>query len=95
MAATENFRDMAHFPFVHEPSMAGRSTRWSATSMSSATGREVWASYFYQQVPDSDFSDAGDAWMHYHSYAPGIATILYDFGDRTSASATWSTSRHR
>lgn len=80
MAATENFRDMAHFPFVHEVSM-GEVNPVVGDLDVKREGREVWASYFYQQVPDSNFSSTGDAVMHYHSYAPGIATILYDFGE--------------
>ncbi|MDV3127995.1 aromatic ring-hydroxylating dioxygenase subunit alpha [Mycobacterium sp. 21AC1] len=80
MAATENFRDMAHFPFVHEHSM-GEVDPVVGDLDVKREGREVWASYFYGKVPDSDFSDIGDAWMNYHSYAPGIATILYDFGE--------------
>ncbi|ANW65089.1 (2Fe-2S)-binding protein [Mycobacterium sp. djl-10] len=79
MAATENFRDMAHFPFVHEPSM-GAVDPVIGDLQVERDGREVRASYFYRQVRESTFSDVGDAWMHYHSYAPGIATILYDFG---------------
>ncbi|WP_299560986.1 aromatic ring-hydroxylating dioxygenase subunit alpha [uncultured Mycolicibacterium sp.] len=79
MAATENFRDMAHFPFVHEPSM-GEVDPVIPDLEVKREGREVFASFFYERVEDSDFSDVGDAWMHYHSYAPGIATILYDYG---------------
>lgn len=82
MAATENFRDMAHFPFVHEPSM-GEVDPVVTDLEVKREGREVWASYYYQQVPSAQFSAVGDAWMHYHSYAPGIATILYDFGPET------------
>lgn len=79
MAATENFRDMAHFPFVHEASMGEVDPVVPALEVE-RDGREVRASFFYPKVPSSTFSDNGDAWMHYHSYAPGIATILYDFG---------------
>ncbi|MCK0175390.1 aromatic ring-hydroxylating dioxygenase subunit alpha [Mycolicibacterium sp. F2034L] len=82
MAATENFRDMAHFPFVHEPSM-GEVNPVVTDLEVKRDGREVWASYYYEQVPSAEFSAVGDAWMHYHSYAPGIATILYDFGPET------------
>lgn len=79
MAATENFRDMAHFPFVHEASM-GEVDPVIPDLQVERDGREVRASYHYPKVPSATFSDSGDAWMHYHSYAPGIATILYDFG---------------
>ncbi|WP_433559483.1 Rieske 2Fe-2S domain-containing protein [Pseudonocardia xinjiangensis] len=81
MAAVENFRDMAHFPFVHGPSM-GEVDPVVPDLDVRRDGREVRASYYYPQVAGSDFSGTGDAWMHYHSYAPGIATILYDFGAR-------------
>jgi phenylpropionate dioxygenase-like ring-hydroxylating dioxygenase large terminal subunit len=79
MAAVENFRDMAHFPFVHAESMGGVNPVVADLEVQ-RDGREVRASFFYEQVAGSDFSDTGDAWMHYHTYAPGIATILYDFG---------------
>lgn len=79
MAATENFRDMAHFPFVHERSMGDVSKVVPKLDVK-RVGREVWASYLYEQVKGSSFSEVGTSWMHYHSYAPGIATILYDFG---------------
>lgn len=79
MAAMENFRDMAHFPFVHEVSM-GEVNPVVPHIEVERDGREIRTSFFYPQVPSSTFSDSGDAWMHYHSYAPGIATILYDFG---------------
>lgn len=82
MAATENFRDMAHFPFVHEPSMGEVNPVVSDLDVK-RDGREVWATYYYEQVPSAKFSAVGDAQMHYHSYAPGIATILYDFGPET------------
>ena len=82
MAATENFRDMAHFPFVHEKSM-GEVNPVVPDLAVEREGREVKASYYYPRVPGADFSGTGDAWMHYHSYAPGIATILYDFGPET------------
>ncbi len=79
MAATENFRDMAHFPFVHDRSM-GEVPAVIPDLNVQREGREVTASFFYESIPGSEFSDVGDAWMHYHSYAPGMATILYDFG---------------
>ncbi|CAN3129614.1 Rieske 2Fe-2S domain-containing protein [Mycobacterium sp. smrl_JER01] len=79
MAATENFRDMSHFPFVHAPSMGAVDPVVSQFEVN-RDGHEVTASYFYRQVRDSTFSGTGDAWMNYRTYAPGIATILYDYG---------------
>jgi phenylpropionate dioxygenase-like ring-hydroxylating dioxygenase large terminal subunit len=79
MSAMENFRDMAHFPFVHEVSM-GEVEPAVPNIEVERDGREIRTTFFYPKVPGSPFSDTGDSWMHYHSYAPGIATILYDFG---------------
>lgn len=42
-------------------------------------GRRLGASFRYERVEGSTFSDIGDAWMHYHSYAPGFAAILYEY----------------
>lgn len=79
MAATENFRDMAHFPFVHRSTMADVDPI-VADLEPSRDGREVFASFDYPSVEGSVFSDIGDAKMHYHSYAPGFSSILYDYG---------------
>ncbi|MDG9759565.1 aromatic ring-hydroxylating dioxygenase subunit alpha [Pseudomonas sediminis] len=78
MAATENFRDMAHFPFVHQVSMGDVSPLVPKLDVK-REGRRLGASFRYERVEDSTFSDIGDAWMHYHSYAPGFAAILYDY----------------
>ncbi|EPJ5238821.1 Rieske 2Fe-2S domain-containing protein [Pseudomonas aeruginosa] len=78
MAATENFRDMAHFPFVHEVSMGEVSPLVPKLEVA-RDGRRLGASFRYERVEGSTFSDIGDAWMHYHSYAPGFAAILYEY----------------
>jgi phenylpropionate dioxygenase-like ring-hydroxylating dioxygenase large terminal subunit len=79
MAATENFRDVAHFPFVHKRTMGPVGPEIAALKVE-RDGREVRASHFYPRVEGAAFSDVGDAWMHYHAWAPGFATIVYDFG---------------
>jgi len=80
MAATENFNDMAHFAFVHSGSMGNVSPLVGSLQVD-RIGREVKTTIFYPAVPGSAFSSMGDSWMHYHNFAPGIATILYDYGE--------------
>lgn len=46
MVAAENFRDMAHFPFVHEASMGKVNTEVPDLEVE-GDGREVRASYYY------------------------------------------------
>lgn len=78
MAATENFRDMAHFPFVHEATM-GKVDSIVPKLEIKRDGRRLAASFRYPKVEGAEFSHIGDAWMHYHSYAPGFAAILYEY----------------
>lgn len=80
MAATENFNDMAHFAFVHAGSMGNVSPIVDSMQIH-RSGREVSTTIFYPRVEGSEFSSMGDSWMHYHVYAPGLATILYDYGE--------------
>ncbi len=80
MAATENFRDVAHFPFVHRASM-GEVDEVVPPIRVTRDGREVRASFRYEKVNGGEYSSAGSAWMHYHSYAPGIAAIYYEYDD--------------
>lgn len=80
MAATENFRDMAHFPFVHSISMGEVSPLVPKLDVQ-REGRRLGASFRYERVEGANFSHIGDAWMHYHSYAPGFAAILYHYDE--------------
>ncbi|MFU8776049.1 MAG: Rieske 2Fe-2S domain-containing protein [Roseovarius sp.] len=81
MAATENFRDMAHFPFVHHETMGNVPTTIPQLDVA-RDGRRLSVSFRYEQVEQAHFSSIGNAMMHYHSYAPGFAAILYDYGDK-------------
>lgn len=81
MAATENFRDMAHFPFVHQETMGNVPSMIPSLDVK-RDGRRLSVSFKYDQVEQAHFSSIGDAMMHYHSYAPGFAAILYDYGDK-------------
>jgi len=80
MMAIENFRDMAHFPFVHKETMGNVSKIFPEMEVEQV-GREVKTSLFYPSQKNSEFSGMGDAWMHYHSFAPGVASIFYDYMD--------------
>jgi len=78
MAATENFRDMAHFPFVHHVTMGEVDPVIPQLDVQ-RDGRRIAVSFRYPKVVGAEFSNIGDAWMHYHSYAPGFAAILYEY----------------
>jgi hypothetical protein len=79
MAQTENFRDVAHFPYVHETSMGGLDPVVPDLQVTRA-GRETWGTYYYPHVANARFSEPGASRFYFHSYAPGIASILADYG---------------
>ncbi|HEX6754656.1 MAG TPA: aromatic ring-hydroxylating dioxygenase subunit alpha [Mycobacteriales bacterium] len=79
MAQVENFRDVAHFPHVHQASM-GDLDPVVPNLRVRREGREVWGTYHYPEVPGAQFSEAGACDFTFHGYAPGIATILADYG---------------
>jgi phenylpropionate dioxygenase-like ring-hydroxylating dioxygenase large terminal subunit len=79
MAQSENFRDVSHFPFVHAGTMGALDPVVPSLRVRRA-GREVFATYFYPKVEQAEFSEPGASWFHFHSYAPGISTILADYG---------------
>jgi phenylpropionate dioxygenase-like ring-hydroxylating dioxygenase large terminal subunit len=78
MAAVENFLDMSHFAFVHGRSMGPVSPVVPNLHVK-REGTRVAASFRYEKVEGAEFSGIGDSWMHYHSYAPGFAAILYEY----------------
>lgn len=80
MAQSENFRDVSHFPFVHAPTMGALDPVVPSLQVR-RVGREVFSTYFYPKVEQAEFSEPGASWFHFHSYAPGISTILADYGD--------------
>lgn len=75
--AIENFRDVAHFPFVHEVSM-GPSKQVVEPLNVKREGLDIW-----MQRPldagDGDWANDGDCMMFYHCVAPGLASITYDY----------------
>ena len=73
--AIENFRDVAHFPFVHEATM-GPSPEVVEPLHVSRDGVDV-----YMDRPleagSGEWADQGDCMMRYHCAAPGFASITY------------------
>lgn len=75
--AIENFRDVAHFPFVHEVSM-GPSPHIVEPLKVRREGLEI----FMQRTlhaGNGDWANDGDCEMYYQCIAPGLATITYDY----------------
>lgn len=75
--AMENFRDVAHFPFVHEVSM-GPTPAVVETLQVRREGLDV-----YMDRPldasSGEWAEQGDCMMNYHCAAPGFAAITYDY----------------
>ncbi|WP_322044353.1 Rieske 2Fe-2S domain-containing protein [Paraburkholderia sp. J67] len=75
--AIENFRDVAHFPFVHEVSM-GPSKHVVEPLKVRREGLDVWMERPLD-AGDGDWANDGDCLMQYHCAAPGFASITYDY----------------
>ncbi|UQX89210.1 aromatic ring-hydroxylating dioxygenase subunit alpha [Jatrophihabitans telluris] len=77
--AIENFRDVAHFPFVHQVSM-GPTPPIVEPLQVRREGLDV-----YLDRPldagEGDWASQGDCTMHYQCTAPGFASITYDYAD--------------
>ncbi len=75
--AVENFRDVAHFPFVHVVSM-GATPEVVEPLQVRREGLDI-----YMDRPldagSGEWSAQGDCVMHYHCVAPGLAAITYDY----------------
>jgi phenylpropionate dioxygenase-like ring-hydroxylating dioxygenase large terminal subunit len=80
-AATENFRDVAHFPFVHRVSMG--EVREAVDRLDvRRDGTEVWLDW-----PFPASSGAGSVWdreapviFRYHLVAPSFVSLVMDYG---------------
>jgi phenylpropionate dioxygenase-like ring-hydroxylating dioxygenase large terminal subunit len=77
-ATTENFRDVAHFPFVHRGTM-GEVPHTVEPLDVRRDGFEVWMTRRVEAVMGAPWSGDGDAWMHYHALVPGVSIIVYDY----------------
>lgn len=75
----ENFRDVAHFPFVHHVSMGPTPEVVEPLSVS-RDGLDVWM----QRPLDAgsgEWATQGDCMMHYQCSAPGFASITYNYDE--------------
>ena len=77
-ATTENFRDVAHFPFVHRGTM-GEVPHPVENLDVRREGTEVWMTRRVEALPGAPWSEDGDSWMRYHTLAPCVSIILYDY----------------
>jgi phenylpropionate dioxygenase-like ring-hydroxylating dioxygenase large terminal subunit len=81
-AATENFRDVAHFPFVHRKSMGEIAHEVEPLEVR-RDGIECWMSRRYLAQGGSGAAvwsnDEGTVIMSYHTIAPSFSCIVYDY----------------
>lgn len=78
--AIENFRDVAHFPFVHEATM-GPSPHIVEPLQVKRNGLTITMDR-HLEAGTGEWAGDGDCEMHYHCAAPGLATITYDYGPK-------------
>lgn len=73
----ENFRDVAHFPFVHQVSM-GPTPEVVEPLSPTRDGLNVWMDRELN-AGSGDWAEDGNCMMHYFCSAPGLASITYDY----------------
>ena len=73
----ENFRDVAHFPFVHKVSM-GPTPEVVEPLDVRRDGLDVWM-FRPLTAGSGEWAGDGDCMMRYHCIAPGLASITYDY----------------
>ncbi|MFF1831338.1 Rieske 2Fe-2S domain-containing protein [Paenarthrobacter sp. NPDC058040] len=73
----ENFRDVAHFPFVHKVSM-GPTPEVVEPLDVKRDGLDVWMERPLD-AGTGDWAEDGDCMMRYHCAAPGLASITYNY----------------
>ena len=73
----ENFRDVAHFPFVHQVSM-GPTPEVVEPLEVTREGSHIWM-YRPLNASTGEWANDGDAMMKYHCVAPGLASITMDY----------------
>jgi phenylpropionate dioxygenase-like ring-hydroxylating dioxygenase large terminal subunit len=75
--AVENFRDVAHFPFVHKVSM-GETPEIVEPLEVRRAGLDVYMDRALS-ASDGEWAEQGDCMMHYHCIAPGFSIITFDY----------------
>jgi nitrite reductase/ring-hydroxylating ferredoxin subunit len=78
VAATENFRDVAHFPFVHNESMGEIPEEVPALQVE-RSGYEARTSRHYAAEGGTEALFSHDMTHHYHSIAPSYSSIVMDY----------------
>lgn len=101
-AATENFRDVAHFPFVHGASMGEIPHTVEPTEVR-REGMEVWTTRRFVEAGGDeaapywdDWSEGGAVEMRYHTVAPALSVIVFEYeklGTRALINAPTPTGR--
>jgi phenylpropionate dioxygenase-like ring-hydroxylating dioxygenase large terminal subunit len=81
LAAMENFRDVAHFPFVHRATM-GQVPHAVARFDVRREGHQTWMTRSYSAAHGEAelFRDVENLTFNYHARAPAIATVMVDDG---------------
>jgi phenylpropionate dioxygenase-like ring-hydroxylating dioxygenase large terminal subunit len=82
VAAAENFRDVAHFPFVHRGTMGDVPHQVERFNVRH-DGYETWMTRLYSASNGGAelFRDVADITFRYHAVAPGLVSVLLDHGD--------------
>ena len=75
--SVENFRDVAHFPFVHKVSM-GPTPEVVEPLNVKRDGVHTWM-FRELNAGTGEWAEDGDCTMKYHCVAPGLASITYDY----------------
>ncbi|CUR58004.1 putative iron-sulfur protein [metagenome] len=75
--SVENFRDVAHFPFVHKVSM-GPTPEVVEPLDVKRDGLDVWM-FRPLDAGSGEWAGDGNCMMKYHCIAPGLASITYDY----------------
>lgn len=83
LAAAENFRDVAHFPFVHASTMGGVSPEIEPLKPQ-VEGHESWLSRTYSVGGGSAGTYVFDEGItvHYHAVMPGLVSGRFDYGTK-------------
>jgi phenylpropionate dioxygenase-like ring-hydroxylating dioxygenase large terminal subunit len=81
VAAAENFRDVAHFPFVHRGTMGAVPHQVERLEVR-RDGYETWMTRTYTARGGSAgmYFDVADLAFRYHAIAPGLVSVLLDHG---------------
>ncbi len=84
VAMTENYRDVAHFPFVHLGTL-GKTPEVVQPLHPRRDGTEVWLDWVFvaEEGPmGSIWDSSGDVVNRYHVMAPAFICLLMDYGPR-------------